>query len=987
MTWLSPPFSTETGRALVAEIRRVAANLELDDLDSLRELTAQYAEWCSQINERLEACHDLLSEGFLSETLEEVQRPPAVLPLVELFDFPETEAWLELIGEQGLAAPPKLELDLAAELNKAFALADTLRPLLENHRMAAIGRGDLTLRLQLLRQLREAMPSNLGWLDDQKELEKHRLAEIANELEDLKHHGTSHDIALLVQELGGGWLVPVDPSLLDKAKHILECAERSESQRYASEHAQRLLDACNADDVARANAARQQLESLRFDWTQLVTPDIGHRVTEAIAWLDEQNEAAEKRHRFQRLTAQLERLLDEEAAPSELERVYAAMERLELPVPAVIDRRYRARIETASLQKARKYRLAFAVILALLIGSGMGIGYYIRESSRQRLTQAAVAKIKELIHEKNFQGAREVYETTVREHPWAASRPALEAAKQQLQMQESQHRTAEEERRRKFETALAEAQAPGAAFSDRTALRTAAELARTAEEKQLVEKVKRDRERQRLETRKRADERFLSVYDRLEKEIRQMESALEADPTTMVPELKVDRVSNDLTSLLVESSRASHTLRDQAEVLKRRIRSIRDELRMRKRRRELLAELFTESAIASPDAYRDALKQFLRRQPTSAFSPRLRRTLELASTWPMWLEWTQWTSDSTLLSPSQMKPRWAREKLESGNPLAKQFPDAPFTSVFEKQKELLEAVARRVDSNGESILKEVLELKEEPFFGRTWLLVLEDGRKYYLLEEPPEEPTSISYIANLDYKKRTTQIAKKVKQRRISPQRELLEKMEKSLEEPIPADQWAPAVVRWMKEVLDDRDMEPFVKYLLVRHLAAAGSRGSPAIRTAMDRHLKTTLKESLSSQVDWLGHGDENQKARADEERAKLTAKLNALANTLTELDRSQALAQELDQLRQLWHPRVRWLGVVRNESTSDGTLDLVTSEPLKDGRLSVLEGSPTNCRLVTIGQIISGNIEWHMESHRVALGTPVFWVALDRPDRVASR
>ncbi len=982
MTWLSPPFTEEMARTLIEEIRCVTNSSEVGDIDLFRELTAQYGEWCSMINERLEACHRLLERGFVSEAVEETVRAPSVLDLAELMDFPETSRWLALIASQGLATPPTIKLEIAADLNAAFATLDSMAPLLAKYRMAALGRGDLKLRLELIRRLRRAMPSNPGWMDDQKAMETARLKEIAAELEQQR---TLEEIRSLARELeDNDWIVPVAPSLMEHARKTLDRLERYNSVGLADDLFRELLAAFQAEDVDRANAARDRLNALAFDATsELLSGDAADRVQEAVRWLDEQNEQRERQRRFQSLTAQLERLLDEDAGSDVLERVYSAMERLELPIPAVVERRYRARIESASLEKVRKYRLVFVSLILILIGSGFGVWYYVRESAHRRIAQAATVQMEKLIEEKNYSGARQVYQQLTRDHPWVASNPKLAAIKQRLDQREEADKSAEMERLAAFRAALEQAKHSDPLSPDQASLAKAESLAANHRERQMVEDVRREFQQAQLERRKQLDRHFREDYSKLVKEVRQLEKKLETDAAAVVSKLAIDRLDSDIAALMIASRQVSSELRDQALILRRRIASVREEYQIRVHQLEILKQVFSRQAVSSPVAYKNALKDFLQAEPNSVFAPSLRESLEVLELLPCWEKWLEWTSDDVFRNPTSASPAWAHRKIEEASELAKSCPDVPFASKYREKADLLAALAARHDSRKTPLLNELASLLEDPFFGETWMILLDNGKKYYLFDEPEEHPQSVRYVASLDFSRRETSIPgnSRIVYRGLSPHRKKLEQIARTVKDGIPPTDWGPRIAQWMHDIHSDPNMDSFVKYFLIRKLATIGSKGSLVVQSSMRTLLQQELSQELPD-IDWLKDTDDVQQATAD-----IESKLTASKGALSELRESQDLRRELDQLRELWHARIDWLGVVRRSSSTDGDPELACAGQPGDGQLAVLAGNRRNSKLYFVGHIASGKVRWNGESAAlVKIGVPIFLVESSKPHRVAS-
>lgn len=983
MTWLSPPFTKEMARTLIEEIRCVMNSSEVGDIDLFRELAAQYGEWCAMINERLEQCHRLLDRGFVSEAVEETERAPNVLDLAELMDFPETSRWLELIASQGLAAPPTIKLEIAADLNAAFATLDSMTPLLAKYRMAALGRGDLKLRLELIRRLRRLMPSNPGWMDDQKAMETARLKEIAAELD---QQTTLEEIRSLVRELeNNDWIAPVASSLLEHARKTLDRLERENAVGLADDLFRELLGAFETEDVDRANAARDRLDALAFDATsQLLSGDAADRVQEAVRWLDGQNEQRERRRRFQSLTAQLERLLDEDAGSDVLERVYSAMERLELPIPAVVERRYRARIESTSLEKVRKYRLMFVSLILILIGSGFGVWYYVRESVHRRLAHEATVQMEKLIEEKNYSGARKVYQQLTRDHPWAASDPELAAIKQRLDQREEADESAEKERLAAFRAALEKAKHSDPLSPDEASLAKAESLAANHRERQMVEDVRREFQQAQLERKKHLDRQFREDYSKLVKEVRQLEKKLETDAAAVVSKLAVDRLDSDIAALMIASRQVSSELRDQALILRRRIASVREEYQIRVHQLEILEQVFSRQAVSSPVAYKNALKDFLQAEPNSVFAPSLRESLEVLELLPCWTKWLEWTSDDLFRIPTSASPAWAKRKIEKASELVKSCPDVPFASKYREKADLLAALAARHDSEATPLLNELTLLLKNSFFGKSWMILLDNGKKYYLFYEPEEHPQSVHYVASLnDFSRRETSIPgnSRIVYRGLSPHRKKLEQIARTVEDGIPPTDWGPRIAQWMHDIHSDPNMDAFVKYLLIRKLATIGSKGSLVLRSSMRTLLQQELSQELPD-IDWLKDTDDVQQATAD-----IDSKLTALKGVLSELRESPDLRTELDQLRELWHARIDWLGVVRRSSSTKGEPELACDGQPDDGQLFVLAGNRRTTKLDCVGYVSSGTVRWSAESAALLkIGVPVFLVKSSSPHGVAS-
>ena len=93
-----------------------------DRPDLLRETAADYRAACEEANERLRRCEGLLRRGLRSEAIQQAETEPVLLDVVAQLDFSDRQAWCNLLAQHGIAPPPLLAIELAAELNEAYAV-------------------------------------------------------------------------------------------------------------------------------------------------------------------------------------------------------------------------------------------------------------------------------------------------------------------------------------------------------------------------------------------------------------------------------------------------------------------------------------------------------------------------------------------------------------------------------------------------------------------------------------------------------------------------------------------------------------------------------------------------------------------------------------------------------------------------------------------------------------------------------------------------
>ena len=77
-----------------------------------------------------------------------------------------------------------LPRDVAADLNEAYAIEQPLGALLARHRLLALARNPLRLRMATLREIAETDSNNTVWLEDLQQYEQERLKQIQREAGD-----------------------------------------------------------------------------------------------------------------------------------------------------------------------------------------------------------------------------------------------------------------------------------------------------------------------------------------------------------------------------------------------------------------------------------------------------------------------------------------------------------------------------------------------------------------------------------------------------------------------------------------------------------------------------------------------------------------------------------------------------------------------------------------------------------------------------------
>ena len=159
---------------------------------------------------------NLLRQGLRSEAIRLAEAEPVLLDVVAILDFPERQQWVATLGRFGIARPAGLLVDLAAELNEAYAQEQPLAPLLARHRLLAISQAPLRMRIETLREIAGLEQNNPIWQEDLLGYERERQKQVEREVTEAANAGDAAWLATLDGELRDTpWLAAPPAQLLD----------------------------------------------------------------------------------------------------------------------------------------------------------------------------------------------------------------------------------------------------------------------------------------------------------------------------------------------------------------------------------------------------------------------------------------------------------------------------------------------------------------------------------------------------------------------------------------------------------------------------------------------------------------------------------------------------------------------------------------------------------------------------------------------------
>jgi hypothetical protein len=356
----------------VDELRSFLQSADQTLTDPLKKLAAEYAEACREANARLRRCEEFLQKGLRSEAIHFAQAEPVLLDVVGVLDFPERDRWEEVSLLYGLPAPPRLLLETAEALNRAYADEAPLEDLLKKHRLLALARAPLPARLDVMRKIAALDRDNPVWAQDIAEFERKRCRDLQAYVEQSAGRADGAALAAAWQEINATpWLAPPPATLAQlAARRMLELLETA------------IHDALNAQDVPGLLQMRDQWNDLTRFLNLPPTDPLWRRPSRAFNWLAKQERAQAAEIEHQNALLRLEQALAEGRPRAELEQLYYAVAQSKRGVPPALEQRYQERLQT--LVRAVRWRewivvgatfslgvlLLFALIVVALLRRG-----------------------------------------------------------------------------------------------------------------------------------------------------------------------------------------------------------------------------------------------------------------------------------------------------------------------------------------------------------------------------------------------------------------------------------------------------------------------------------------------------------------------------------------------------------------------------------------------------------------------------------------
>ena len=408
-------------------------------------LAVTYRTMCESANLRLRRCADYLRRGLRSEAIYHAEVEPDLLDQIAALDCRRLEEWDTLCQQNQLDRPPRLLLEIAKEINEAYAIELPMREMLRQNRLLALKRAPLRARLEVLRKLAKMDANNPIWEEDVKTFETERLKEIAAEAaQALKSKNMETAQALLREATSSSWHIVVPENLVTSLR---QGVRRLQIERAISE-LRTLLPELN---VAYSAASYEECTALLQQWDEIVSAnslsvpgDLQAQIQPIVDWVRAQEQQSSMQHQFVVACAQLEQALETETPIPDLRRLYHQVGSFEQPIPEDLERRYRTVLANRELALRRRNRIRAAMIVPTVLAAGLTVGVLLHRSNVNRRVDQICKQFLTLTDnskkEGNFDEVRRFAAVAEQQEPRLPSRSEWVSLKEQLGKAEEENR-------------------------------------------------------------------------------------------------------------------------------------------------------------------------------------------------------------------------------------------------------------------------------------------------------------------------------------------------------------------------------------------------------------------------------------------------------------------------------------------------------------------------------------------------------------------
>lgn len=345
---------------LIERIQVTLASSHNPAKEQLRELHGELTDQIRRVNKRLRECDALLAKGLRTEAIQLAEQEPPLLDLVSVLDFSELPEWNDFVAELGLSVAPELQIEIAADLNRAYSDDSPLEQHLRKFRLSSLARAPLRNRILLLRKIAKLDAGNPIWESDLKSYEEVRQRQIKDQIQVAVRNRDFEGLREISAELHGKWMVSPAKQMVARVDQEIKSLQMEASRKRLAQLADDLLDAYDDKVVAWASELQAEWETvLKACGSSDDIRGYQRQVRPVLAWLSEQKKHQEEQARFGEAVERLQRSIDSGHEVRELERRMTAVTKISgFEIPEDVQDAY----DAALLNHQRKKNLRRIII-------------------------------------------------------------------------------------------------------------------------------------------------------------------------------------------------------------------------------------------------------------------------------------------------------------------------------------------------------------------------------------------------------------------------------------------------------------------------------------------------------------------------------------------------------------------------------------------------------------------------------------------------
>ncbi len=967
---------------IVDEIRYALQSENCELTGELDNAAKEYSQACREVNQRLRKIGTYLDGGLRSEAIQLAEGPPNIEELVNILNFPEQEEWADVVAIYDLPRNEPLMLKVVEQLNEAQVVELPLQNLMSRHRLLALHRAPLKMRLSVLRELLIADTESPTWEEDVRELEKARFQEIANDTRTAQRSGNLGLLKQLHDEIAEpGWLETPPATLMKTIKAGAGDLTRKSAQRQLEELAVALETSFGELDFTRArDLAARWKEALRQAGTGFQSPVLD-RVAPVLGWIQDEEirEASEKQ--YQHLIARLEGELDQTSSLEQLDRIVHEIRRLDREVPELLAIRYQNRRESLQLGQTRVHRLQLGSALTVIVALAVGIGLLVRQQVNANEVERLAQQVEGLLDHQQWEEAKNVLAARTDITHWDRLTELQTRVNADLQK--------EAERKSQFNTLLAKAQDAKTYQEAMDAIEQAKELPLTPLEKTELGGIQQTHVRRRNQEMSAREAMFGESANRARDLLVQIDNAMGDGPGDRQVGESLVQVTSIIGELQQQVPEMRPEFSSQIRLLEAKRKELNDVRAQRLIYQQRIQELTSRSQIASgnsdPDdavnLYRAALLAFADTIPQDQAAELYRERATESHHWKAALLWSNqsarwedvWPRD---LAEMTKRIGYCRSFLERDGGA----PDAALVKRYADQLESIISITGHVDGSGTGIQTRLMRVFSSPLVERSWCLKTRDGRTFYVPKQvtiPATGLPNFQYFVgygeeDLDVQKRVPPSELLSLESSPSPN-QLLATFVKGRLASLSPEGWNGFCLELCSKILNDTELNDYLKLDLLKRCLELSSNGDLFLKEQLDPHLKLLLGAAINPLARWMNPDDADGKRATSDATQVLThfRRLKDLGDVWKDAERQRH--QFTDAMKRS-ASMVGWL-----QAGPKWVCHLDRTQPLPNSDLLVAfaPSGTESSEWRLIGQIMNGEMQFNPgTSEFLAPGRPVFAV-----------